>query len=195
MAMLRPVLVLVGSLSILTGLAYPLVVTGVAQAVFPRQAQGSLILWEGQVMGSELIGQHTEDPKYFWGRLSATLDADGKPLPTNASNSAGSNLAPSNPGLRKNAESRIEALRAADPANTRPVPLDLVTASGSGLDPHISPAAVEFQIARVARVRGLDEARIRDLAAHFKEGRVLGVLGEPRVNVLRLNLALDELKP
>lgn len=195
MAMLRPLLVLVGSLSALTGLAYPLVITGVAQVAFPRQAQGSLLRREGQVVGSELIGQHTEDPKYFWGRLSATLDSEGKPLPTNAAGSAGSNLAPSNPDLRRNAERRIEALRAADPGNTRPVPLDLVTASGSGLDPHISPAAVAFQTARVARVRGLDEARVRELAARCTEGRTFGLLGEPRVNVLRLNLALGELKP
>jgi K+-transporting ATPase ATPase C chain len=191
MAMIRPALLLVGSLSVLTGLAYPLVVTGIAQVAFPRQAQGSLIVRNGLVVGSELIGQHTEDPKYFWGRLSATQDSDGKPLPTNASNSAGSNLAPSNPDLRKAAEGRIAALRAADPGNSRPVPLDLVTASGSGLDPHISPAAAEYQIARVARVRSLDEARVRELAARFTRGRTLGVVGEPRVNVLQLNLALD----
>jgi potassium-transporting ATPase KdpC subunit len=195
MAMLRPVLVLVGSLSVLTGLAYPMVVTGIAQAAFPRQAGGSLIVQGGQVRGSALIGQHTEDPKYFWGRLSATQDADGKPLPTNAANSGGSNLAPSNPDLRKAAEGRIAALRAADAGNVKPVPLDLVTASGSGLDPHISPAAAEFQVARVARARGLEEARVRELAARFTEGRTLGILGEPRVNVLRLNLALDGTGP
>jgi len=195
MALIRPALVIVGSLSVLTGLAYPLVVTGISQAAFPRQARGSLIVRNGQVVGSELIGQHTEDPKYFWGRLSATQDADGKPLPTNAANSGGSNLAPSNPDLRKAAEARIAALRAADPGNASPVPLDLVTASGSGLDPHISPAAVEYQVNRVARARGLDPARVREQVARFTEGRTLGLLGEPRVNVLRLNLALEGTGP
>lgn len=191
MALLRPLLVVAGSLTVLTGLAYPLAVTGLAQAVFPRQAQGSLIVQNGRVLGSELVGQHTEEPKYFWGRLSATQDAEGKPLPANAANSGGSNLAPSNPELRKTAEARIAALCAADPGNLRPVPGDLVTASASGLDPHISPAAAEFQIARVARARGLDEARVKELVARCTEGRTLGLLGEPRVNVLRLNLALD----
>jgi potassium-transporting ATPase KdpC subunit len=191
MAMLRPLLVITGSLAVITGLAYPLAVTGLAQAVFPRQARGSLIARNGQLLGSGLIGQHTEDPRYFWGRLSATQDADGKPLPTNAANSGGSNLAPSNPDLRKAAEGRIAALRAADPGNTRPVPVDLVTSSGSGLDPHISPAAAEFQVARVARARGMAEAQVRELAVKSTRGRTLGILGEPRVNVLSLNLALD----
>jgi K+-transporting ATPase ATPase C chain len=194
MAMLRPVLVLVGSFSVLTGLVYPLVVTGVSQVIFPRQARGSLIVQNGKVKGSELVGQHTEDPKYFWGRLSATQDADGRPLPTNAANSAGSNLASSNPDLRKAAEGRVAALRAADPGNALPVPVDLVTASASGLDPHISPAGAEYQVARVARVRGLDEAEVRQFVKDHTRGRTLGILGEPRVNVLRLNLALDELR-
>lgn len=195
MALLRPLFTIVGALTLLTGLAYPLAVTGFAGAVFPRQARGSLIVRDGRILGSELIGQHTEDPRYFWGRLSATLDSDGKPLPTNASNSGGSNLAPSNPELRKQAERRIAALRRADPGNPLPVPVDLVTASASGLDPHISPAAAEFQVPRVARLRGVEPARVRELLARCTEGRALGVLGEPRVNVLRLNLALDGTEP
>jgi potassium-transporting ATPase KdpC subunit len=195
MALLRPALVLTGSLAVVTGLVYPLAVTGAAQAAFPRQAQGSLIVQGSRILGSDLIGQHTEDPKYFWGRLSATQDAEGKPLPTNAANSGGSNLAPSNPDLRKAAEARIAALRAADPGDLSPIPVDLVTASGSGLDPHISPAAAAFQAARVARLRGLDEGRVRALVARHTLGRTFGLLGEPRVNVLRLNLALDALGP
>ena len=187
MSMLRPVLVVFGSLSLLTGLVYPLAITGVARVVFPRQAQGSLIVRDGRVLGSELIGQHTEDPKYFWGRLSATPE-----VPTNGGSSSGSNLAPSNPALRKAAEDRIAALRAVDPGNAALVPVDLVTASGSGLDPHISPAAAEFQVARVARVRGLEQARVRQLVMDHTEGRTLGIFGEPRVNVLQLNLSLAE---
>lgn len=189
MAVLRPLLVLTGSLTVLTGLAYPLAVTGLSQALFPRQARGSLILHQGQILGSELIGQHSEDPGHFWGRLSATGGH-----PTHAANSGGSNLAPSHPDLKARAEARIQALRAADPGNLRVVPADLVTASASGLDPHITPAAADYQVGRVARNRGLDEARLRQLVKDHTEPRTLGLFGEPRVNVLRLNLALEGLR-
>jgi K+-transporting ATPase ATPase C chain len=161
--------------------------TGAGAALFPRQTHGSLIIRQGRVLGSELIGQQTEDPGYFWGRLSATGD-----FPTNADNSGGSNLGPSNPDLAKAAAARIKALRALDPGNTRPVPADLVTASGSGLDPHITPAAAEYQVKRVAKVRGLPEAQVLELVRRQSRGRTLGLLGEPRVNVLELNLALQE---
>lgn len=186
MSTLRPALVTFGALAFLTGLAYPLALTGAGRIFFHHKAQGSLVEREGRVLGSELIGQHTEDPRYFWGRLSATGG-----FPTNAANSGGSNLAPSNPGLPKAAEQRIQALRAADPDNAGPVPVDLVTASGSGLDPHISPAAAAFQAARVARVRGLPLDRVQALVRRHTQGRTLGFLGEPRVNVLALNLSLD----
>ncbi len=189
MSTLRPALVTFAALTLLTGLAYPLLVTGAGRLLFPRQAEGSLLRADGRVLGSRLIGQHTEDPKYFWGRLSATGD-----YPTNASNSSGSNLAPSNPELVKAAARRIQALRDADPGNTAPVPADLVTASSSGLDPHISPAAAAFQAARVARARGMTPERVQELVSRHTEGRFLGLLGEPRVNVLELNLALDGLK-
>lgn len=189
MAMIRPLLVLTGSLAVLTGLAYPLLVTGVAQAILPARAQGSLIVRQGQIRGSALIGQHTQDPKQFWGRLSATGG-----FPTHAASSGGSNLAPSHPDLRARAVARINALRAADPGHELPVPADLVTASASGLDPHITPAAADYQIARVARFRGLESTRVRQLVREHTEGRTLGFLGEPRVNVLRLNLALEELR-
>ncbi len=188
---LRPALVSFLALSALTGLAYPLLVTGLAKAIFPRKAEGSLLRKEGKVIGSELIGQAFTDPGHFWGRPSATAGPDGKPLPYNGGNSGGSNLAPSNPDLRKAVEERIAALRAADPDATAPVPVDLVTASASGLDPHISPAAALFQAHRVAKARGLDEARVRALVAGHTEGSTLGLLGEARVNVLKLNLALD----
>ena len=155
-------------------------------AIFP--------LKDGKAAGSRLIGQPFDDPKYFWGRLSATLDADGKPLPYNAGSSAGSNLGPTNPALVDQAKGRVDALHAADPSNAAPIPIDLVTASASGLDPDISPAAAEYQVARVARARGLDEARVRALVASETEGRTLAVIGEPRVNVLALNLALDAAK-
>ena len=190
MSMLRPALVSFAALGILTGLAYPLAITGIGQVVFPYKANGSLIVKNGQTLGSQLIGQQTEDPKYFWGRLSATGD-----FATNAANSSGSNLAPSNPDLRAAAERRIQLLRAADPASAVPVPGDLVTASGSGLDPHITPAGADYQIRRVARVRGLTESTLRDLVRRHTEGRTFGALGEPRVNVLELNLALDEYRP
>jgi K+-transporting ATPase ATPase C chain len=190
MALLRPALVSVAALTVLTGLAYPLAITGIGAVAFPRQAKGSLIVRDGRVMGSNLIGQFTEDPKYFWGRLSATGD-----YPTNADNSGGSNLAPTNPDLAKAAQARIQALRGLDPGNAAPVPADLVTASGSGLDPHITPAAAEYQIPRVAKARGLPEAKVRELVAQASAGRTLGLLGEPRVNVLKLNLALDGVTP
>jgi K+-transporting ATPase ATPase C chain len=174
--------------TLLTGAVYPLTVTLGAKAFFPRQAAGSLIVRDGRPVGSVLIGQYTDDPKYFWGRLSAT-----SPFPDNAASSSGSNLGPSNPALRDAVKARIAALRAVDSSNTAAVPIDLVTASGSGLDPHISPAAADYQIARVARTRGLDTLKVRALVLAHTEGRQLGILGEARVNVLLLNLALDQL--
>ncbi|MCX5685256.1 MAG: potassium-transporting ATPase subunit KdpC [Planctomycetota bacterium] len=179
-------------LTFLTGLVYPLVVTGVAEAVFPHQAHGSLITHDGRTVGSELIGQAFSDPRYFWSRPSATSDANSKPLPYNAGSSGGSNLGPTNPDLGKQVKERVAALRAADPGNTQAVPVDLVTASASGLDPDISPAAAEFQVPRVARARGLAETAVRDLVRQHTHERFLGVLGEPRVSVLQLNLALDD---
>jgi K+-transporting ATPase ATPase C chain len=190
---LRPALVSFIALSVITGLAYPLLVTGLSKVIFPRQAAGSLIRQDGKVIGSELIGKSFTAPKDFWGRPSATVDGDSKPLPYNGANSGGSNLAPSNPDLRKAVEERIAALRAADPETKGPVPVDLVTASASGLDPHISPAAAAFQVHRVAKARGLDEAKVRDLVAAHTEGPQFGVLGDACVNVLKLNLALEAL--
>jgi K+-transporting ATPase ATPase C chain len=174
------------ALTILTGLVYPLVVTGVAELVFPHQAHGSLTVRDGRAVGSELIGQPFQAPKYFWGRPSATT-----PMPYNAGSSGGSNLGPTNPDLGKQVKDRVAALRAADPGNHQPVPVDLVTASASGLDPDISPAAAEFQVPRVARARRLPDAAVRDLVRAHTSPRLAGVLGEPRVNVLELNLALD----
>jgi len=185
-AHIRPALVLLAVLTVLTGVVYPLVVTGIAQAVFPRQANGSLIVKDGKVVGSSLIGQPFDDPKYFWSRPSATT-----PFAYNAGASAGSNLSPTNPDLVKAVQARVDALRAADPDSKGPVPVDLVTASASGLDPHISPAAALYQVHRVAKVRKLDEAAVQRLVEQHTEGRWLGLLGEPRVNVLELNLALD----
>jgi K+-transporting ATPase ATPase C chain len=187
MSLLRPALVTFFGLTLLAGVAYPLAVTGAASLCFPRQARGSLLVQDGQLRGSALIAQSTEDPRYFWGRLSATPG-----FPDNADASAGSNLSAANPALRAAAETRLRALRAADPGNAEAVPVDLVTASGSGLDPHISPAAADYQVKRVAKARGLPEARVRDLVRQASRGRTLGLLGEPRVNVLELNLALRE---
>lgn len=191
---LRPALVGFIGLSVITGLAYPLVITGLSKAIFPRQAGGSLIVRQGQVLGSEWIGQSFTDPAHFWGRPSATVDGEGKPLPYNGVNSGASNLAPSHPDLAKAVRERIATLRAADPEATGPVPVDLVTASGSGLDPHISPAAAAFQVHRVAKARGLDEAKLHELVRHHTEGVQYGLFGEARVNVLRLNLALEQLR-
>lgn len=184
--LIRPAVVLFVLLSVITGLIYPLLVTGIAQVLFPEQAAGSLIERDGQRIGSRLIGQNFTDPKYFWGRLSAT-----GPYPYNAAASGGSNLGPLNPALKEAVESRIAALRAADPGKTAPVPVDLVTASASGLDPHISPAAAEYQITRVARARGLAPETVRALVAQHTKARQWGVFGEPRVTVLELNLTLD----
>ncbi len=182
----RAAIVSLVALTVITGIVYPLIVTGIAQAVFPFQANGSLILKDGKPVGSALIGQPFDDPKYFWGRPSATT-----PFQDNAASSSGSNLGPTNPDLVKAVQGRVDALRAADPGNTAPVPVDLVTASGSGLDPHISPAAALYQVSRVARARKLDPEAVRQLVTRYTEGRFMGILGEPRVNVLQLNLALD----
>ncbi len=183
---LKPALLMFALLTLLTGAAYPLLVTGIAQAVFPHQANGSLIERDGKVVGSELVGQPFSDPKYFWGRPSAT-----GPVPYNAGASSGSNLGPLSPALEEAVKARIDALKAADPGQTAPIPVDLATASASGLDPHISPAAVQWQVSRVARLRKLSEAVVRELVARHGEDRQFGLLGEPRVHVLRLNLALD----
>ena len=186
MTHLRAALVSLVVLTVVTGVIYPVVVTAIAQLVFPHQANGSLITKDGKVVGSSLIGQAFDDPKYFWGRPSAT-----SPFGYNAGASAGSNLSPTNPVLIKSVQDRVDALRAADPDNKAPVPVDLVTASGSGLDPHISPAAALYQVGRVAAVRKLEPDAVRRLVEQHTEGRQWGFLGEPRVNVLALNLALD----
>jgi K+-transporting ATPase ATPase C chain len=191
---IRAALVALLALTVITGAAYPLLVTGIAQAAFPQQANGSVVMKDGQSIGSKLIGQSFDDPKYFWGRLSATTDANGKPLPYNAASSVGSNIGPNNSALIDEVKGRTDALAAADPDQKDPIPVDLVTSSGSGLDPDISPAAALYQVHRVARVRGLNEERVRALVADQTEDRQLFILGEPRVNVLGLNLALDELK-
>jgi potassium-transporting ATPase KdpC subunit len=185
----RPALMMLILLSAITGVAYPLIVTGVARIAFPFQAEGSLIMRDGKPAGSMLIGQPFSDPKYFWSRPSAT-----SPYPYNASASSGSNQGPTNPALADAVKDRIKALKEADPGNTAPVPADLVTASGSGLDPHISPAAAQYQLARVAKARGLDAQKVGQLITRFTQDRQWGALGEPRVNVLPLNLALDELR-
>lgn len=186
---LRPLLVLFAVLTLITGVAYPLAVTGAAQALFPAKAAGSLIVRDGKPVGSELIGQNFTDAKHFWGRPSAT-----GPFPYNASASSGSNQGPLNPALTEAVKARVEALRAADPGNAAPVPIDLVTASASGLDPHISPAAARYQAARVARVRSLPADKVNALVEQQVEAPLLGFLGESRVNVLKLNLALDALR-
>jgi K+-transporting ATPase ATPase C chain len=185
LARARAAAVMLLLLSLITGVAYPLLVTGIAQAAFPRQANGSMLERDGKILGSSLIGQPFDDPKYFWSRPSATTPA------YNAQSSSGSNLGPTNPALTDAVRARIDALRAADPDTQGPVPVDLVTASGSGLDPHISPAAAYYQIHRVAKARGVAEDRLRALVDDFTERAALGLIGEPTVNVLELNLALD----
>ena len=186
---IRPVIVIFGVLTVVTGLLYPVVVTGIAGALFPKEAAGSLVLRDGKPVGSELIGQTFADPGHFWGRPSAT-----SPMGTNATSSSGSNQGPLNPALTDAVKGRVDALRAADPDNKQPVPVDLVTASASGLDPDISVAAANYQVARVAKARKLDAARVQALVASQSEGAKWGLFGEARVNVLRLNLALEALK-
>jgi K+-transporting ATPase ATPase C chain len=185
-AMLRPLLVLFAVLSVLTGIVYPLAVTGVGRAAFPEQVSGSLVMRGGKPVGSALIGQSFQEPKYFWGRISAT-----SPMPNNGAASTGSNLGPTNPALLDAVRARIAALKSADPDNTLPVPVDLVTASGSGLDPHISPAAALYQVGRVARERHMDAVKLRELVLTHVEAPQWWIFGEPRVNVLLLNLGLD----
>jgi K+-transporting ATPase ATPase C chain len=188
LSQLRPAIVMLLLMTLLTGLLYPIVMTGLAQVIFPSQANGSLIVKDNQVIGSSLIGQQFDDPKYFWGRLSATSPS------YNSAASSGSNYGPLNTSLEDAVKARTDALKQADPNNTLPIPVDLVTASGSGLDPHISPAAAQYQLARVAKARGLSDAQVQQLVVQFTENRTFGLLGEPVVNVLRLNLALDEVR-
>ena len=188
--LIRPAVTLFAALTAITGVVYPLAVTAIAQAAFPSQATGSVIVRDGKAVGSSLIGQNFTNAKYFWGRPSAT-----GPMPYNGEASSGSNQGPLNPALMDAVKSRVEALKAADPSNAAPVPVDLVTASASGLDPQISVAAAEYQIQRVARVRGVAPERVRTLVARHTAGRLFGVLGEPRVHVLELNLALDQMPP
>jgi len=185
-ASMLPALRMLAVLTVLTGIVYPLVVTGIAQVVFPRTANGSLIVDADKAVGSDLIGQPFDDPKYFWSRPSAT-----SPMPYNGASSSGSNPGPRNPALADAVRDRIAALRSADPGNTGPVPVDLVTASGSGLDPHISVAAADYQVARVAKARNMSIDDVRSIVAANTSGRTFGILGEPRVNVLTLNRALD----
>jgi K+-transporting ATPase ATPase C chain len=183
---LRPLLVLCGLLTVLTGAIYPLVVMGIGKLAFGDKASGSLVTRNHEIVGSSLIGQSFSDPKYFWGRLSATT-----PMPNNGASSTGSNLGPTNPALIDAVKARIAQLKSADPGNPLPIPVDLVTASASGLDPHVSPAAALYQVSRVARARNLDPALVRGLVQSHIEGAQWGIFGEPRVNVLMLNLALD----
>lgn len=185
---LYPAVILILLLTIVTGLAYPLLITGVAQSVFPDKANGSLIMKNDQAVGSRLIGQNFTEPKYFWGRPSATSD-----FPYNAQASGGSNLGPSNPALVDNVKERLAKLKAADPENTASIPVDLVTSSASGLDPHVSKAAADYQVKRVARIRNISEIKIQNLVENHAKSIQMGFLGEPMVNVLELNLALDEL--
>lgn len=184
--LLRQAIVMLLLMTVITGIAYPLLATGLAQVMFPGQANGSLIEKNGKPVGSALIGQSFTDAKYFWGRPSAT-----SPNPNNSASSSGSNTGPSNPALIDTIKQRIDALHAVDPGNTAPVPVDLITASGSGLDPEISPAAAQYQVSRVAQARKLSVSQVQALVAEYTSGRTLGILGEPRVNVLKLNLALD----
>jgi K+-transporting ATPase ATPase C chain len=186
-SILRPATTIFLALTVITGVLYPLLVTAIAQVAFPRQANGSLIHQNDKAVGSQLIGQQFESPRYFWGRLSATTPA------YNASASSGSNYGPLHPGLEKQVKARLQALKVADPTNDAPVPVDLVTASASGLDPHISPAAALYQVSRVARIRGLTENEVRKLVTRYTQTRIGGVLGEAHVNVLLLNMALDRL--
>jgi potassium-transporting ATPase KdpC subunit len=184
--LLRPAFMLLLVMTVITGAIYPAVVTGIAQLLFAHQANGSIVERDGKLLGSELIGQAFSDPKYFWSRPSATA-----PFADNSASSNASNLGPTNPALTDAVKQRIDALRAADPADAAPVPVDLVTASGSGLDPHISPAAAKYQLTRVARARGIGEDELAKFVRQATEGRTFGILGEPRVNVLKLNLLLD----
>lgn len=184
--MLRPLFVLFALLTVLTGLVYPLLITGIGKIAFPNQVSGSLVVRDGKVVGSTLISQSFQDPKYFWGRLSAT-----SPMANNASASSGSNFGPTNPALIEAVKARIDALKAADPDNTLPIPVDLVTASASGLDPDMSPAAALYQVARVARVRHIDPEKLRERVLAQVKGPQWGIFGEARVNVLMLNLSLD----
>ena len=188
--LIRQCVVLFIAMTVLTGILYPLAATGLAQAMFHAKANGSLVEKDGKTVGSTLIGQAFSEPRYFWGRPSATA-----PNPNNGASSSGSNQGPTNPALTDAVKQRIDALKQVDPSNDASVPVDLVTASGSGLDPEISPAAAEYQIARVARMRNVDPAKVRELVAANTQGRQFGVLGEPRVNVLALNLALDRMAP
>jgi K+-transporting ATPase ATPase C chain len=188
--LIRQSLLIFVALALLTGIAYPLLMTLVAQGVFPHQANGSLIERDGKVIGSQLIGQQFDDPRYFWGRPSAT-----GPVPYNAAASTGSNFGPTNPAQLDAVKARVELLKQSHPDQAGPVPVELVTASASGLDPHVSPAAADYQIGRVAKALAVNEARIRALVAEYTSGRTFGLLGEPRVNVLELNLALEGLKP
>jgi K+-transporting ATPase ATPase C chain len=188
--LIRQCVVLFIAMTVLTGILYPLAATGLAQALFHAKANGSLVEKDGKTVGSTLIGQAFSEPRYFWGRPSATA-----PNPNNGASSSGSNQGPTNPALTDAVKQRIDALKQVDPSNDASVPVDLVTASGSGLDPEISPAAAEYQVARVARMRNVDPAKVRELVAANTQGRQFGVLGEPRVNVLALNLALDRMAP
>lgn len=189
MNLLKQTIMCLVILTVITGVVYPLIVTGVAQLIFPYQANGSLIFRDSKAVGSSLIGQSFNSPKYFWSRPSAT-----SPMPYNSANSSGSNLGPLNPVLIENVKVRIAKLKSADPESKINIPVDLVTASGSGLDPDISLAAAEYQIPRVARERNINEVKVRDLVIKYAKGRQLGILGEPRINVLELNLALDVLE-
>jgi K+-transporting ATPase ATPase C chain len=186
MRILRQALACIVVFTVITGVIYPLIVTGFAQLVFPHQANGSMLVNNGKTVGSSLIGQSFSSPKYFWARPSAT-----SPIPYNAANSSGSNLGPLNPALRQNVEARVKLLQNADPENKNPIPVDLVTASASGLDPHISIAAALYQIPRVARLRGIPREKVAEIVRENTQNRFMGIIGEPVVNVLQLNMALD----